>query len=314
MSQILQLPHTIPLSTTGTLLSGARLYTYLTGTSTPQSVYTDYALSVAHANPVVADSNGVFPVMYWGNANRYRLDLKLSVAAGGASLANYPVDDCGPSAPADVNSPSLSAANVFTGTSQKLQAAEVRLLLDETDAGTDKRLWDIDIQAGVLKLRTRNDADGSGKDVLTVTRGTTTAISQIDIGNATDLPTINVNGYLLVSTATTTGTLGNCTTAPTVSVFLTRVGKMVTANIPFSLTGTSNDGLLAITGCISANFQPAREQCCTCQIVNNSVNEIGVALLEPGSSTISFFRAVGAFTAAGTKGIPTSMTISWSVS
>lgn len=48
----------------GRPLSGAKLYTYETGTSTPKSVYTTAALSVAHANPVVADSAGRWPAMF----------------------------------------------------------------------------------------------------------------------------------------------------------------------------------------------------------------------------------------------------------
>lgn len=312
MSQILQLPKPIPLSTTGGLMAAARLYTYLTGTSTPQSVYTDYALINAHPNPVVADANGVFPVMYWGNTNRYRLTLKTSADV---TMANYPVDDCGPDTPAGLGVPSLAATNTLTGAWNKLQNAEPRLIVDETDGGTDKRLWDIDIQAGVLSIRTRTDADGSGKDILKITRGTTTALSQIDIGNSSDLPIININGYLLVSIATTTGTLGNCTTAPTASVFLTRVGKMAMANITASLTGTSNDGLLTITGCISANFQPARAQRCAVQVTDNGVTQMGVAVVSASSSDITFFPGNnGAFTSSGTKGISTSMTIMWSLS
>lgn len=309
MAQILQLPKPIPLSTTGGLLAGAKLYTYLTGTSTPQSVYTDYGLSVAHANPVVADSNGVFAPMYWGNTNRYRLTLKTSADV---TLAGYPVDDCGPDTAAGLGVPTLTGNNVLTGVN-RITAAEARLIIDETDAGTDKRLWDIDAQAGVLKLRTRTDADGSGKDILTVTKGTTTAISSIDIGNATDLPAINVNGYTLVANTTSTGTLTGCTTSPTGTVYLARSGKIVTATIDL-ITGTSNTGAATITGAIPAAYQPLRQQYMACQITDNGVTELGIASVGLGSSTISLFRASGAaFTSSGSKGIQ-SMTLTWSVS
>jgi hypothetical protein len=44
----------------GNVISGAKLNFYETGTSTPQDTYSDDALSSANANPVVADSEGVF--------------------------------------------------------------------------------------------------------------------------------------------------------------------------------------------------------------------------------------------------------------
>lgn len=183
MAQILYLPKPIPLSTTGGLMSGAKLYTYLTGTSTPQAVYSDYTLTTPHANPVVADANGVFPAIYWDNSARYRLTLKTSADV---TMAGYPVDDCGPDTLDGLGAASIDGANVFTGATNKFSAAEVRLLLDETDGGTDKRLWDIDIQAGVLSLRTRTDADGSGKDILKVLRGSTTVVTSMTYGDVND--------------------------------------------------------------------------------------------------------------------------------
>lgn len=50
----------------GVAAPGAQLFTWLSGTSTPQPVYNNADLdpSHAHTNPVVADSAGLFPVMY----------------------------------------------------------------------------------------------------------------------------------------------------------------------------------------------------------------------------------------------------------
>lgn len=52
--------------------AGAKLYFYATGTLTPQSVYTTAALNIAHTNPVVADSGGQFPPIYFDSSKRYR--------------------------------------------------------------------------------------------------------------------------------------------------------------------------------------------------------------------------------------------------
>lgn len=59
-------------------LSGAKWYFYATGTTTPQAVYTTSALSVAHANPVVADSAGKFSPIYMDSTKTYRGVLKTS--------------------------------------------------------------------------------------------------------------------------------------------------------------------------------------------------------------------------------------------
>lgn len=69
----------------GKPLSGAKLYTYTSGTTTPLATYTTSALSVAHANPVIADSNGRFPAIYLAN-QEYRLRLEDS---SGTLIAQY---------------------------------------------------------------------------------------------------------------------------------------------------------------------------------------------------------------------------------
>jgi microcystin-dependent protein len=43
---------------TGDPLSGGKVYTYAAGTSTPQTTYTDSALTVPNANPIILDSAG----------------------------------------------------------------------------------------------------------------------------------------------------------------------------------------------------------------------------------------------------------------
>lgn len=57
--------------------SGALLYSYQSGSSTPYPLYSDSALSVPLTNPVVADSNGVFPIMYMA-AVAYRIVVTTS--------------------------------------------------------------------------------------------------------------------------------------------------------------------------------------------------------------------------------------------
>lgn len=58
--------------------SGAKIKAFLAGTSTPASLYTTRALSVAHSNPVVADANGFFAQM-WADEGTL-LDVKTYAA------------------------------------------------------------------------------------------------------------------------------------------------------------------------------------------------------------------------------------------
>lgn len=81
-----------------------------------------------------------------------------------------------------------TTANTFTG-AQTIAAAEPRVIFNETDQGTDLKVWDLDLASGVFTLRTRTDVDGTGKNILAATRGATTALSNIAFGNATDNPT-----------------------------------------------------------------------------------------------------------------------------
>ena len=55
---------------------GALLYFYATGTTTLKTTYSDESLSTANANPVVADSDGVFSDIWMDGSTRYKVVLK----------------------------------------------------------------------------------------------------------------------------------------------------------------------------------------------------------------------------------------------
>jgi hypothetical protein len=86
------------LTNDGVFSPGAKLYTYASGTSTPLAAYTDAALAVPHANPIVADAEGVLPVVFLGAA-AYRF---LVTDAAGATI--FPAQD-------DITASTLSVAD-----------------------------------------------------------------------------------------------------------------------------------------------------------------------------------------------------------
>lgn len=57
-------PFYVAIDGNGLAMAGAQLFFYQTGTTNPQNTYTTSALSTPNTNPVVADSNGLFPPIY----------------------------------------------------------------------------------------------------------------------------------------------------------------------------------------------------------------------------------------------------------
>lgn len=72
MARLFFIPQAVRIDSTGTPYAGAKANFYLTGTTTQTDTYTDNALGVAHANPVVADSAGQFAAIYLDPAITYR--------------------------------------------------------------------------------------------------------------------------------------------------------------------------------------------------------------------------------------------------
>ena len=71
-----QLPKVTVLDTNGDPVSGAKLFFYLTGTSTPEDVYQDQANTTPHTNPVICDSDGRSGPIWMDNTKTYKLVVK----------------------------------------------------------------------------------------------------------------------------------------------------------------------------------------------------------------------------------------------
>jgi hypothetical protein len=59
----------------GNPVSGARLFTYEAGTSTPKPTFSDAGLTIANANPVVANAGGVFGPVF-ATTGDYKLEMQ----------------------------------------------------------------------------------------------------------------------------------------------------------------------------------------------------------------------------------------------
>lgn len=85
------LPKQQIVDTIGRPVSGAKAYFYAPSTTTPKNVYSDAGLTTPHAHPVVADSYGRLPVIYFGSG-QYKVVLTTS-----ADVAIYTADNIDPS-------------------------------------------------------------------------------------------------------------------------------------------------------------------------------------------------------------------------
>lgn len=80
MTNTFTLPETTALDSSGAASSGAKLYFYTTGTSTPKDTYSESTLTNTHTNPVIADAAGRFDPIYLGDGD-YKVVLKTSADA-----------------------------------------------------------------------------------------------------------------------------------------------------------------------------------------------------------------------------------------
>jgi hypothetical protein len=97
--------------------------------------------------------------------------------------------------------------------------------LDQSGAGTNLGWWGTCVNSGVWSLATYTDALGAGLNAMTVTRGTTTNITNLSFGNTTNNPTYT---FLGSGGATFGGTL-------------TSTGQ-ISSNASLSISGTSSCG------------------------------------------------------------------------
>ena len=76
-------------------MSGAKMYVYEAGTTTPVTVYSDIANTIPHAHPIVADASGVWPQIYLPNGT-YKVVIASAADVVIQTIDNvYQIDDAG---------------------------------------------------------------------------------------------------------------------------------------------------------------------------------------------------------------------------
>lgn len=209
-----------------------------------------------------------------------------------------------------------TGAQIFNSTVE-IEAAAPRLILDESDASSNERVYDFAQSAGQFLARTRTDADGAGATWLTVDR-TGTTVDSIAFSGTTI--TLNGNSAASVIDSSFTGTLTGMDSATTGTVNYRIVanaagtGKLCTLYIPASINGTSNTTAMTMTG-LPAACTPTNAVRFSTVVVDSSNENHAMALIAAAGTTITFYTdanlSATGFTGSGTKGLGAGWTITY---
>lgn len=128
----------------GLPVSGGKLYVFEAGTSNPRDVYTDSALTIAHAHPIVADAGGLLPDI-WSAED----DLKLRVTDA-SDVTIWEIDDystggTGSGSGGDVTRTPLSKTANYT-----VQAADENSIIVMDASGIGGLQGDVTADAATL--------------------------------------------------------------------------------------------------------------------------------------------------------------------
>lgn len=258
-------------------LPGSKLYFYQTGTTTPQSVYTDADLQVAHSNPVVADASGVFAPIYLDpTLPDYRVSHYTS-----ADVLIYTADDI--------------PSNQNVQQSMRLESTNPFLLLYDTDGTSGSRKYRVRVNGDTFIVESSNEAE--------------TVFTTLFSANGTVLTLqnnarINGNPVATYSTGTFTATLTGCTTSPTGTVTYALCGNHVILRIP-AISGTSNSTSMSLTGLPSAVQVGSTRVGSLALVTDNGTASIATTSIVSPTGVINFGLGAsgGTFTNSGTKGV-----------
>jgi hypothetical protein len=110
--------------------------------------------------------------------------------------------------------------------------------IEETDQGSDEKIWSLHAATSTLVIGTRTDADGSGASAITITR-TGTAIGTVRLLGETRIDALNSNGVVYSSTYTPTETnITNLDSVTASAARYIRIGDIVMVSGQVSINAT----------------------------------------------------------------------------
>jgi len=258
---------------TGAAIPSAKLYFYLPTTTTPKDTYSDSALTVPNANPVVADGNGWFGEI-WLTAAEYKIVMK---DAAGATV--WTCDHYYPASSAlnnQITASSSTATAALTATNSSSGSAIVATNsgsgygITSTGAGSGYGVYTTGGAGGGIGLQARGGAtngkgariyggasdgdglyvagDGTGYGIQAL-GGHTSGIGGDFYGGATNgtagkFTAGSGNGTGVISVGTGTGQGGTFTGGPTSGTGITATGGEPSGTGGIFSGGTTNgDGI-----------------------------------------------------------------------
>ena len=292
MTALFTLPGQTPFSA-GVYLAGATLTFSQTGTSTPQNTYQEEALVTPHANPVVADANGVFPAIYLDpSLPSYRAVLKTS---GGVTVNTW---DGVPS-------------NANQSTFSRVVSTNPYIILYDTDGTANQRRYRLRVAGNVFTIGMLNDAENSETVIFSSTAGASAT-------NGTNTLAASITGSF-------TGTLTGMSGTTTLTINYVKSGNLVRLYAAAGTTGTSNATTMSMTGLPAAVTPTVTQNVACTKITDNgndlcgfasivgSGNSITFGLLRTGTVANRVDSNSSIFTNSGSKGLGDGWSIAYSV-
>lgn len=274
-------PWVHPLKT-GAVVPSSKLTFTLTGTGAAANTYSDSALTTPNANPVVADSEGVFTAIFLDPTIVYRVKWTTS-----ADALIRQQDD-------------VVAGNTVS-TTYRLKGTAPELIFQETDGSANNTRWRINVNAERFVISVGNDAENTWVDALVIDR------------TANTIDGVSLSGLSAVSTFAPVWT--GFSVAPTGNVSYYSIGSLVVAQFGALCTGTSNTTAMTITN-VPSSLRPVSSTnpiLAYFPVIDNNAVGIGT-MRRSGASTWEFFKgsappSLTGWTNSSTKGFEAGTTL-----
>lgn len=289
MSALFTLPSQIPLSA-GAILPGAKLHFFQTATTTPQNTYQDDARATPHANPVVADANGVFAPIYLDpTLPAYRVRLTTS-----ADVQLFQYDGI--------------PSNQNTQQSIRLESTNPNIVLYDTDGTANQRKYRFRAAGNSLVFEALNDAENTATVFFSIEGGVTqrfvfSELSYKEDGTGTEHPLITQDS------GSFTATLSGFTTTVTGTINWWRNGSVYVFRAASAITGTSNTTGMSMTGVPVGLLAGSGTFLVPTLVKDNGGTVIGSASIGTTSIAFSAGSPLGNFTNSGLKGLDAGWTM-----